>query len=90
MAHASPEDLNALSPLLRQLREIKGLTEKKPGTYYCKGNAFIHFHISDGLVEVDIKKVPGAGFDRFAVSTSSWTKLKNGYANLRMIDERCG
>ncbi len=69
MAHATPEDLSALTPLLRQLREVKGLSEKKPGTYYYKGNAFIHFHISDGLIDADIKKVPGTGFDRFAVST---------------------
>ncbi len=69
MAHAAPEDLIAYVPLLRQLREIKGLTEKRPGIYYYKATAFLHFHKADGVIDADMKKVPGSGFDRFAVGT---------------------
>jgi hypothetical protein len=70
MAHATPEDLSALTALLRQLREIKGLTEKRPGIYYYKANAFIHFHNNESVIEADMKKVPGSGFDRYAVGTA--------------------
>jgi hypothetical protein len=72
MAHASVEDLTAYTALLRQLREIKGLTEKRPGIYYYKATAFLHFHNTDGAeptIDADMKKVPGSGFDRFEVST---------------------
>ena len=34
MAHADAKALEALLPLLRQLREIKGLKEVKPGIFY--------------------------------------------------------
>lgn len=79
MAHASPEDLSAYVSLLRQLREIKGLTEKRPGIYYYKAMAFLHFHNTEGVIDADMKKVPGSGFDRFAVSTPEQQR--------RLVDE---
>ncbi|MDE2048133.1 MAG: hypothetical protein KGJ44_06985 [Betaproteobacteria bacterium] len=73
MAHASDTALAGLRELLRQLRAVPGLTEKRPGTYYWKSQAFIHFHEepSEGGVRLsaDIKKVPGSGFDRLPVDT---------------------
>ena len=44
MAHASAEALRPLLPVLRQLREIKGVQEKQPGIFYARRDAFIHFH----------------------------------------------
>ena len=69
MAHASPEALKPLEPLLRQLRDIKGLKEVKPGIFYCRGAAFLHFHDEQGTVIADLKKPGGSGFDRYPVGT---------------------
>ena len=69
MAHASEDALKRLLPLLRQLREIKGLKEMKPGIFYLKGNAFLHFHADDaGALFGDLKRSRG-GFDRYPVDT---------------------
>jgi hypothetical protein len=69
MAHASEEALKALLPLLRQLREIKGLREKQPGIFYLRSNAFLHFHEEQGTLFADLKKAGGMGFDRYPVET---------------------
>lgn len=69
MAHADATALAPLLPLLRQLREIKGLKERSPGIFHLKGSAFLHFHAADGAVFADLKKVGGAGFDRYPLDT---------------------
>jgi hypothetical protein len=69
MAHADEEALKRLLPLLRQLRELKGLKEMKPGIFYLKGSAFIHFHDEAGVLIADLKKAGGSGFDRYALDT---------------------
>ena len=69
MAHADPAALQRLLPLLRQLREIKGLREMQPGTFYLKGSAFIHFHDAAGALIADLKKADASGFDRYPVDT---------------------
>ena len=65
MAHATAADLQALLPLLRQLREIKGLREVKPGIFYHRSVAFLHFHVDAGALVADLKKAGGGGFDRY-------------------------
>ena len=67
MAHADETALQRVQPLLRQLREIKGLREMKPGIFYAKGSAFIHFHDEAGALIADLKKAGGSGFDRYPV-----------------------
>ena len=69
MAHASPEALKPLEPLLRQLRDIKGLKEVKSGIFYCRGAAFLHFHDEQGTLVADLKKPGGSGFDCYPVGT---------------------
>ncbi|MDP3824456.1 MAG: hypothetical protein Q8R33_23540 [Burkholderiales bacterium] len=69
MAHADEAALQRLLPLLRQLREIRGLREVKPGAFYMKGSAFIHFHDEAGALVADLKKAGGSGFDRYPVDT---------------------
>ena len=69
MAHADEAALQRLLPLLRQLRGISGLREMKPGIFYLKGSAFIHFHDEAGALVADLKKAGGSGFDRYAVDT---------------------
>jgi hypothetical protein len=69
MAHADPTALQAIQPLLRQLREIKGVREKQPGTYYFRSIAFAHFHFEEGALSADLKKPGGSGFDRYPLDT---------------------
>ena len=68
MAHANEAALQALLPLLRQLRAISGLREVKPGIFYLRGAAFLHFHDEAGTLVADLKKARG-GFDRFQVTS---------------------
>ena len=68
MADADEAALARLLPLLRQLREVKGLREMKPGIFYLKGSAFIHFHDEAGALVADLKRARG-GFDRYPVDT---------------------
>ena len=70
MAHADSAALVALMPLLRQLRDIKGLREVTPGIFYCRGAAFLHFHDDNGTLCGDLKKSGGSGFDRYPVDTA--------------------
>jgi hypothetical protein len=70
MAHADEAALQRLLPLLRQLREIKGLREMKPGIFYLRGSAFIHFHDEQGALIADLKKPGGSGFDRYPVDAA--------------------
>jgi hypothetical protein len=44
MRHAGAGALEALSDLLEKLRAQAELVEKRPGIFYRKGNAFLHFH----------------------------------------------
>ena len=69
MSHADPKALEPLQAVLRQLREIKGLKEVKPGIFYCRGAAFLHFHDEQGTLVADLKKPGGSGFDRYPVGT---------------------
>ena len=67
MKHAGPEALDRLEPILREIRKIEGLTEKKRGTFYCRGNAMLHFHEDPEGDFADLK-IDGE-FERFAVNT---------------------
>ncbi len=69
MAHADETALKRLLPLLRQLREIKGLREIRPGIFHLNGSAFIHFHDEEGALVANLKKAGGAGFDRYPIDT---------------------
>jgi hypothetical protein len=42
--HATPAALARLAPLLDALREISGLREPKPGSFYRGSQAILHFH----------------------------------------------
>ena len=70
MVHADNDALARLLPLLRQLRAITGLREMKPGIFYLKGSAFIHFHEEAGALVADLKRAGGSGFDRYPVDAA--------------------
>ena len=69
MSRADAEALRALLPVLRQLREIKGVKETQPGVFHARRDAFIHFHDEGGVLHAELKKPGGSGFDRFALAT---------------------
>ncbi|HYD78540.1 MAG TPA: hypothetical protein VEC06_01930 [Paucimonas sp.] len=55
MKHAGSATLSLLEPLLRQLRTYERLTERKPGTFYLKSKAFLHFHEDPAGIFADVK-----------------------------------
>ncbi|MFZ2652750.1 MAG: hypothetical protein WA210_21840 [Burkholderiaceae bacterium] len=68
----APADAKALEPylsLLRQLREVKGLKEVRPGIFYLRGSAFLNFHDEAGVLVADLKKPGGSGFDRYGIAS---------------------
>ncbi len=68
MKHASTATLATLEPLLVRLRALPGLIEKKPGIFYLKSSAYLHFHEDPAGLFADVK-LSGKGFDRFEVNT---------------------
>ncbi len=69
MKHAGSSALETIEPLLVQLRAISEITEKKPGIFYRKGKAFLHFH-EDPLGVFADARLDGVEFERFAVNSS--------------------
>ena len=67
MRHARADDLEPLADLLSSLRELPDLTERSPGTFYRRSNAFLHFHVDPAGLFADLKL--DGEFHRFRVST---------------------
>jgi len=66
--HATPVALDALEVLLRNLRAIDGLSERKRGVFYRGRAAFLHFHEDQAGFFADVKLAPG--WVRFDVTTA--------------------
>jgi hypothetical protein len=71
MRHATNEDLGAIDGLLASLRQLAGLTEKRPGVFYRRSKAFLHFHAHDGALFADVRMDPSADFERRRVTTKA-------------------
>lgn len=69
MTDADDTALQKVQPLLRQLREIKGLRASKPGTFQLRGAVFARFQSDADALSVELKKPGGSGFDRYPVET---------------------
>ena len=67
--HAGDEALGNLEGLLVQLREIIGLKEKRPGVFYHRSKAFLHFHEDPPGCFADLRC--DDVFLRFEVTTAS-------------------
>lgn len=48
MAHAKPDDLKDLAPLLSEIRSLETLKEKSMGCFYFKSKGVLHFHVQKG------------------------------------------
>jgi hypothetical protein len=68
MKHASAATIAILEPLLAQIRPLPGLKEKKPGIFYRKSKAFLHFHEDGNQIYADVK-LQGDNFKRFPATT---------------------
>ena len=68
MKHASVATLERLAPLREQLRNVPGLVERKPGTFYFRSSAFLHFHEDPAGLFADAK-LNSKLFERHRVST---------------------
>ena len=69
MKHASEKTINSLSPLLEEIRSLPGLKEKKPGIFYRKSRAFLHFHEDGDKVYADVR-LNEPDFERFPATTT--------------------
>jgi hypothetical protein len=65
--HAGEGALERLVKLIGVLRQVPGLKEKKPGTFYKGSAAHLHFHEDPAGLFADLK-VNGE-WQRFAVNT---------------------
>lgn len=69
MRHVNDQDLDALEPLLEEIRTLEGLKEKKRGVFYRKSRAFLHFHDDPAGRYADCRL--DQEFERFRVSTKA-------------------
>ena len=70
MKHASVATLERLAPLLDQVRNVPGLVERKPGIFYFRSSAFLHFHEDGDDIFADVRLRPGP-FERVRVTTKA-------------------
>jgi hypothetical protein len=68
MKHAGRGALEALGDLLVNLRARTGLVEKRPGIFYVKGRAFLHFHEDRAGFFADLRQ--GGDWQRLPVNSS--------------------
>ena len=66
MKHAGEASLDQLEPLLTSLRSMPALREKKRGSFYRGGRAFVHFHEDPGGLFADVRF--REEFERFEVT----------------------
>ena len=55
MKHAGPNTLAQIPHLLEELRARVALREKRPGVFYLKSRAFLHFHEDPAGVFADVR-----------------------------------
>ena len=70
MKHAGPDTLAHLAPLLAALRGLPGLAERRPGCFYRRGQAFLHFHDDATGLFADVR-LAGPDFTRLAVTDAA-------------------
>jgi hypothetical protein len=66
MKHAGLSALNALSDLIAAIRARDGLKEPRPGVFYRKSKAWLHFHEDEAGLFADIRA--GKEWERLRVS----------------------
>jgi len=67
MRHATLETLQEIELLLEELRSVPGLVEKRPGIFYRRSKAFLHFHEDPSGLHADVRF--GEEFERVRAET---------------------
>jgi hypothetical protein len=67
MKHAGTAAFDELTELIAAIRSCGGLREPRPGVFYRKGRAWLHFHEDKAGLFADLRI--GAEWERFRVST---------------------
>jgi hypothetical protein len=70
MKHAGSDALARLQSVLVRLRAVPGLKETKPGTFYRRSSAFLHFHEDAAGLFADVK-LDGKRFHRLPVNSAA-------------------
>jgi hypothetical protein len=65
--HAGDKALDALEPVLAEVRAVDGMVERRRGVFYRKSSALLHFHEDPAGLFADLKR--GADWSRFPVNT---------------------
>jgi hypothetical protein len=74
VAHAGPEILDRLEPLLAAIRKLGLAEERKRGIFYRRRSAFLHFHEEAGRIHADLKQA--GDFMRYPANTErDWGRL---------------
>jgi len=60
--------LDHLVELVLALRALKGLKEQRPGIFYRRSRAFLHFHEDVAGIFADVRAANSSDFDRFDVT----------------------
>lgn len=68
MKHAGRAALEELAPFLAEIRKRALLREKRPGVFYLRSRAFLHFHEDPSGLFADVRL--GEDFTRHPVSTA--------------------
>jgi hypothetical protein len=55
MKHAGSATLDRIASLLGELRERPALVERRPGVFYLKSRAFLHFHDDPSGIFADVR-----------------------------------
>jgi hypothetical protein len=55
MKHAGEAALDTIEPLLIKLRQLEDIREHKPGIFYKKSSAFVHFHEDPAGIFADVR-----------------------------------
>jgi hypothetical protein len=84
MKHATPVALDALDPLLAELRALPGLTEKSRGVFYRRSRAFLHFHEDPKGLFADVRDPSGDDFERIDVTEDAGRRKLLGLARDRL------
>ena len=58
--HITTERIEGIEPMLEQMRALDGLTEKGPGRFYRKSQAFLHFHEHGDDIFADVRLQPAS------------------------------
>jgi len=69
MKHAGEDALGTIEPILGEIRRLEGVRERKPGIFYRKSDAFVHFHEDPAGIFADVRQ--GREWLRLPVKTAA-------------------